>query len=301
MTVTAEARQLAEVGTTSEAGATAETGATAEAGKAGAVRPTRITRLADIRAAGLVRQASERAAGEVERSLPVAAELRPLLPGGHLRRGGTVSVLGGPGTTSLLLALLARASATGSWCAAVGMPRLGLVAAAEAGVAVDRLALVPYPGPEWASVVAALLDGVDIVVTTPPGPVSPQVANRLVARARQRGAVLISLGQWPAAEVALHVVGATWHGLRSGRGRLRSRQLTVVAEGRGAAARARRVQLWLPGTPDAADSGVWLPTGSLSALPAGSLPAGSLPAGSLPAGSLPGGDSAGGLRRLVAA
>ena len=42
------------------------------------------------------------------------------------------------GATSILLALLAGASAAGSWCAVVGMPSLGLVAAAELGIALDR-------------------------------------------------------------------------------------------------------------------------------------------------------------------
>ena len=205
----------------------------------------RVVRLAEIRAAGLVRHASEHGDRDsVERSLPVAAGLRPLIPGGHLRRGSTVAVA--PGSTSLLLALLAEASAAGSWCAVVGLPHLGLVAAAEAGVAVNRLALVPNPGPEWASVTAALLDGVDIVVAVPPGPVAPQVSARLTARARQRGGVLVPIGGWPGADLTLELVGGAWHGLGQGRGRLRRREVEVVAHGRGAATRARRAHLWLP-------------------------------------------------------
>jgi hypothetical protein len=209
---------------------------------------TGIARLADIRASGLVRHASEQVPG-VERSLPVAPALRPLFPGGVLRRGGTVSLLGeqsGTGATSLLFALMATASAAGSWCAAVGLPRLGLVAAAEAGVAVERFALVPWPGAEWTSVVAALLDGFDIVVVATPGSVPAAVADRLVARARQRGSTLVSVGRWPRAEVSLEVAGGVWHGLGPGRGRLRGREVEVVAHGRGSAAKAHRVHLWLP-------------------------------------------------------
>jgi hypothetical protein len=214
----------------------------------------RVIRLAELRTAGLVRQASEPAGG-VERSLPVSAALRPLLPGGVLRRGGTVAVdpgakpggTGLPGSTSLLFALVAEATATGSWCAAVGLPRIGLVAAAEAGVAVDRFALVPHPGPDWAAVVAALVDGVDIVVVATPGSVAAPVANRLTARARQRGAVLIPVGRWPGADLTLEVTGSAWHGLGHGRGRLRTRELEVYLHGRGAAARGRRATLWFPG------------------------------------------------------
>lgn len=207
-------------------------------------KPAAVRSLAQIQAAGLVWWASEQKRTGVEHALPVVSALRPLLPDG-LRRGGTVAV--SPGCTSLLFALLAEASAAGSWCAAVGLPRLGLVAAAEMGVAVERLALVPHPGTEWINVTAALLDGVDIVVTAPPGPVPQRVASRLVARARQRGAVLIPIGHWPGADLTVEVVGGTWHGSHRGRGRLRYREVEVIAYGRGAAARPRRLRLWLPG------------------------------------------------------
>jgi hypothetical protein len=201
-----------------------------------------VARLAQIRAAGIVRGANERAG--VEQALPVSAALRPLLPGAILRRGATVAVTG---STSLLFTLLAEASRAGSWCAAVGLPQLGLVAAAEAGIAVRRLALVPRPGTEWASVVAALLDGVDIVVTAPPGQVPARIAERLAARARQRGGVLVPVGRWPGADVTLEAVRGRWHGLGEGQGRLRALEMEVLAYGRGAASRTRRARLRLPG------------------------------------------------------
>src|SRR5262245_12110027 len=76
-------------------------------------REPRASRLAAIRAAGLVRHASERTEAGVEGSLPVGAVLRPLLPGGSLRRGSTVAVATAHGSTSLLFAVLAEASAAG--------------------------------------------------------------------------------------------------------------------------------------------------------------------------------------------
>jgi hypothetical protein len=208
---------------------------------------------------GAVRRASDHASGKQgsERLLPVLPELRELLPGRGLRRGATVAIatMTGPetarparstGATSLLLALLAAASGAGSWCAVVGVPTLGVVAAAEAGIALDRLALVPNPGPDWTTVVAALLDGVDIVVAAPPGPIAPSVASRLAARARQRGSVLMSYGRWDGADITFDAVRGVWHGLDQGRGRLRCRQVTVVARGRGAAAAPKRTEIWWP-------------------------------------------------------
>ncbi|MDQ3680666.1 MAG: hypothetical protein M3378_09035, partial [Actinomycetota bacterium] len=96
-----------------------------------------------------------------EQVLPVLPALQSLLPGGVLRRGSTVVVVG---STSLALALAAAPSAAGSWCAAVGLPSLGLVAVAELGVSLERLALVGAPGGSWPAVVAALVDALDVVV-----------------------------------------------------------------------------------------------------------------------------------------
>lgn len=202
--------------------------------------------------AELVRSAEETETPGVHRMLPVVPELSHLLPGRGLRRGSTVAVATGraapaSGGTSLLLALLAEASRAGSWCAVVGVPTLGALAAAESGIALDRLALVPNPGPDWPTVVAALIDGVDMVVTAVPGGVSAAVASRLVARARQRGSVLIPFGPWSGADVTLRVVEGRWEGLGPGHGRLRRRTVTVVAQGRGAATRPKEATMWMPG------------------------------------------------------
>jgi hypothetical protein len=202
--------------------------------------------------AGLVRPASDADEAGAHRILPVLPELSRLLPGRGLRRGSTVAVATGPsapagGGTSLLLALLAAASRAGSWCAVVGVPELGALAAAESGIALDRLALVPNPGPEWPTVVAALIDGVDVVVTAVPGPVSASIAGRLAARARQRGSVLVPFGRWVGADVTLQVVRGRWDGLGAGHGRLRRREVTIAACGRGAAARPREITVWMPG------------------------------------------------------
>jgi hypothetical protein len=184
-----------------------------------------------------------------ERLLPVLGPLESLFPTRGLKRGSVVSVAG---STSLALALLAAASAQGSWCAAVGMPALGLAAAAELGVALERFPLVPSPGRAagaggWAWVVAALVDACDVVLARPPRRLAGADARRLTARVRERGAVLVVAGQWPeAAEVQLTVASSTWEGLGQGYGRLLGRRVEVVAGGRGAAARERRISLWLP-------------------------------------------------------
>jgi hypothetical protein len=198
-----------------------------------------------------------------ERTLPVLPALVDLLPEGGLRRGSTVAV---SGATSLALALLAGSSQAGSWCAAVGLPSLGLVAAAEVGVALERFPLVTRPGQEWPAVVAALVDAVDVVLVCLPRHVRSGDGRRLVAKARDRGAVLVTTGGSTAfaADVRLSVAGSSWEGLGKGHGRLRARRMDVVATGRGAAARERRVSLWLP----AAAGGVEVASDRLSCVDA---------------------------------
>lgn len=178
-----------------------------------------------------------------ERTLPVLDALAPLLPDG-LRRGIAAVVDGGPGATALALALGAAASQAGSWVGMVGAPSLGLLAAAELGLAPERLLVVADPPVQsWARVVAALLDAVDIVYawSTNAGAAD---ARRLLARAREREALLIPLGaRWPlAADVRLSVAAPEW----VVDGRLVARRLTVVASGKGVYARERTTTLWLP-------------------------------------------------------
>ncbi|MGW4111935.1 hypothetical protein ACWEFJ_13750 [Actinosynnema sp. NPDC004786] len=191
------------------------------------------------------------AAGELTaapaRTLPVRGELAGLLPWGGLRRGSTVSVRG---ATSLLLALVAEATAEGCWAAVVGLPGCGALAAAELGVAVHRLALVPRPGRDQGEVektVAALLDGFDLVAVATP--VTPATARKLAARTRNRKSVLLPFTiPWPGADVELTATSARWSGLEAGHGLLTTRTITVRATGRGAAARPRQTTFLLPGT-----------------------------------------------------
>lgn len=174
--------------------------------------------------------------------LPVPPALAPVLPDG-LRRGATTVVLG---STSLVLALLAHACAGGAWAAVVGQPAVGLLAAAQAGVVLDRLAVVPAPGPDASLVVAALVDGIDVVLVGPQVTLTDTDRRRLSARARDRGAVLLSTTPWAGAGAVLDVEAGEWSGVGAGDGQLRTRQVRVVRSGRGSAAVPRSVEVILP-------------------------------------------------------
>ncbi|TFH74434.1 hypothetical protein [Cellulomonas sp. HD19AZ1] len=177
--------------------------------------------------------------------LPVPPPLADLLPDG-LRRGATTTVLG---STSLALGVLAHACASGAWAVAVGHPRLGLLAAAQAGVDLARFALVPDPGPDAATVLAALVDGIDVVLVGPDAPLADADRRRLSARARERGAALVTTVAWPGAHVVLEAGAARWSGVGVGDGRLRTCALTVRRTGRGSAAVPTSADVVLPFAP----------------------------------------------------
>ncbi|GIG54443.1 hypothetical protein [Demequina activiva] len=185
---------------------------------------------------GAAREAWDRPA------LPLTADLTELMPEG-LRRGQVVAVTG---ATSLMLALAAEASRAGSWTAAIGMPTVGVVAAARRGIELSRLALIPHPGAQAADAVGACVDGMDVVLLGERLALSDANRRRIGARARERGGVVIAAGEWPAAHVRLDVVSSAWSGLGAGDGRLRERELTVAVGGRRAGA-TRRVRVLLDG------------------------------------------------------
>jgi hypothetical protein len=202
-----------------------------------------------------------------ERALPVLEALAGLLPDG-LRRGITVGV-SGTGARFLAMALVARATETGSWVVVVGDGDLGLAAAAEVGVALERLVVVEAPDPgRWAPVVATFVGAVDLVLVSPGHRPSTGDVRRLAARCRERGSVLVHLspgvdhpvGDWPGRlDLRFSVDGASWAGSdaepdagsRTGpgmeRGRLRARRVEVSVGGRGLPPGGRRDALLLPG------------------------------------------------------
>ncbi len=158
----------------------------------------------------------------------------------QLRTGGTYQA----DDLGLALALVAGPSAAGAWCGVVGMPDLGLEAAAELGVELTRTVLVPEPGELWLEVLAALVDVAQVVLVRPPARVTEAVASKISARLRKRGAVLVACGEWPRSEVRLSAGEPRWVGAGRGEGRLRARE--VVLEARRGAAPPRRAAVWFP-------------------------------------------------------
>jgi hypothetical protein len=116
---------------------------------------------------------------------------------------GTVAVLSG--ARSLVLGMVAAVTAAGGNVAIVGQPDIGLLAAAEMGADLSRLAVIPDPGTDPVEVAAVLVDGMDLVVLGLGGRRVPQTrARAVVARARNKGCtLLVTDGDWQGAPTRL--------------------------------------------------------------------------------------------------
>lgn len=136
-----------------------------------------------------------------ESLLPVPESLAGLLPAGLPR--GTVAVLSG--ARSVPVGMAAAVTAGGGHVAVVGVPDFGLLAAAEMGADLSRLAVIPNPGADPVEVAAVLMDGMDLVVLGLGGRSVPMTrARAVVARARQRGCTLVvTQGDWQGASMRM--------------------------------------------------------------------------------------------------
>ncbi|OMC26210.1 hypothetical protein [Mycobacterium colombiense] len=136
-----------------------------------------------------------------EAQLALPPWLADLLPAPVPR--GTVAVLSG--ARSLLLSMVAAVTAAGGNAAIVGQPDIGLLAAAEMGADLSRLAVIPDPGTDPVEVAAVLVDGMDLVVLGLGGRrVPPTRARAVVARARNKGCtLLVTGGDWLGAPTRL--------------------------------------------------------------------------------------------------
>lgn len=172
-----------------------------------------------------------------ESLLPVPESLAAQLPAGLPK--GTVAVLSG--ARSLPVGMAAAVTGAGGHAAVVGLPDFGLLAAAEMGADLSRLAMIPNPGTDPVEVAAVLLDGMDLVVLGLAGRSVPATrARAVVARARQRGCtLLVTGGQWQGASMRMEarVRGYDITASRAGApvagcGRISAVRLAVRARGR---------------------------------------------------------------------
>ncbi|WP_194852882.1 hypothetical protein [Nocardia sp. SYP-A9097] len=156
---------------------------------------------------------------------------------------GSVVMYGG--ASSLLSGLLAAVTGSGGYAAVVGLPRLGLLAVAEMGARLDRLAIIADPGSDPLEVASVLLDGMDLVVLGLNGASVPMSRTRvLTAKARSKGSTLVVTGgSWAGPVLRIDTQVAGYSGLGRGCGRLRTVSLKVSVHGRSAQPRKGHLAL----------------------------------------------------------
>lgn len=186
-----------------------------------------------------------------ERMLAVHPALAGVLPQGVMR--GTTLHCSGRAAGSLAALVAAGPVGDGAWAAVLGVPTLGAAAWHEIGVPLGRVVQVreppaaPFDEGRWAQVMAAAVDGFDVVVTDVVHRLRASTVRRVQARVQARGVVLVLLGRLDGVVADLQLSGSgDWHGLGSGHGHLRARRVALELSGR-RLPRARRDTLWLPG------------------------------------------------------
>lgn len=193
-----------------------------------------------------------------EQTLPVAADLAELFAERALVRGRTLACTG-PAATSAAMAVVAAPVIAGSWLAVVDVPTFGLDAASEAGIPLERVVAIATDSEMvtagWVEVMAAAVDGFDIVVSHLPRTTSAASASsvtdamlrKLSTRIRQRGAVVVLIDDagvvagsngtgsnsagW-SCDGLVQTTSISWSGLGSGFGHLRERSIDLAASGR---------------------------------------------------------------------
>ncbi len=187
-----------------------------------------------------------------ERTLALLPAFAELIPGAVVQRGSIVGCEGAA-AMSLAIAVAAGPVQQGAWVAVAGASTFGVSAAAELGLTLERLVMVREPSGgfddgRWADVVAAMIDGFDVVLLgSGARRIRPGIARRLQARVQSRGAVLVLAGRMEAfsCDLQLRAGHQQWTGLGAGHGVAVTRRLQVELHGR-RTPRPRLAELMIP-------------------------------------------------------
>jgi len=134
------------------------------------------------------------------------------------------------GSTSALLAVAAGVWQAQTWGALAHLPDLGYLAAAQAGVALERAVVVPDLGDGGVKALASLIDAFGVVVLGDSWTATASQAadrRRLEARLRHHQGYLVTSGQWPGAQLKVEISQISHRSLGQGDGLLEAGWLDV--------------------------------------------------------------------------
>jgi hypothetical protein len=193
---------------------------------------------------------TDRASSLERTTLPVVESLAAVFPDGLVH--GRSVLCSGDAAVTLALATVSAASRAGSWLAVFGVDDLGLLAAHEQGVALQRTVLVtpPESPAQWSAAVGAAVDGFELLLLEVPLRLSPGEARKVQQRVLSRRGVLVLIDianrhrQRPIfqPDVMLHATTIGWDGIGRGHGHVRGREVHIDVAGR-RVPKPRRVSL----------------------------------------------------------
>ena len=174
-------------------------------------------------------------------TLPVSPDLRAMFPEGGLVRGRTV-LCGGDAAVALALRIVSQPTQAGSWLGVVGVHNIGVQAASEQGVALQRVVFVQpaTSRAEWVSTVAAAADGFDVLMLEVPHGITVADARRVQTRIQSRRNALVLIGATQKLalqsvfqpDVVMDTTTTQWNGIERGSGHVQSREVCVTVSGR---------------------------------------------------------------------
>lgn len=179
------------------------------------------------------------------KTLPVPMPLSELLPRGALARGTALSITG---AGSILVGLVATATAAGHHVALIGQPKFGLLAVHEHGGDLSKIALIDPGQADPLDAANICIDGIDLVISTVHGrDVPPTRARALLARNRTHAGIFaITDGRMPGLDLTISSRPVGYGGIEQGRGRIRSITIDTTVHGRGITQRTSRYTLTAP-------------------------------------------------------
>jgi len=157
---------------------------------------------------------------------PMDSALVSLFPKGGLCKGSSYSL---DSSASLLWSLVAESTKQGIWCAIIGIPDLGIGIAKEVGVNINRVVLIPSPGPKWMAVLGDLIETVGICVLGSFSAPGATQLSTLHSRLRNHKTSLLVRATWPNSKTSFAVTHQ-WSGVRSGEGLLQTHHLHITAK-----------------------------------------------------------------------
>ncbi len=174
-------------------------------------------------------------------TLPVSPDLHAMFPEGGLVRGRTV-LCGGDAAVALALRIVSQPTQAGSWLGVVGVHNIGVQAASEQGVALQRVVFVQpaTSRAEWVSTVAAAADGFDVLMLEVPHGITVADARRVQTRIQSRRNALVLIGATQKLalqsvfqpDVVMDTTTTQWNGIERGAGHVQSREVCVAVSGR---------------------------------------------------------------------